>query len=145
MRHARATGTHHDAELTPDGERQADEVGSRLRAAGLVPDLVVCSDARRTRATADGVLAGLGATPPVEAESALYGASPDTTLELVTMTEPAVGTLLVIGHNPSMALLATGFLDDAPDSFPPATVVVVELEVEWLYAAPGTGRGRLLV
>ncbi|MFC3999966.1 SixA phosphatase family protein [Nocardiopsis sediminis] len=149
LRHARAehgfAGPDHDRSLTESGRAQALEAGRRLALAGLVPDHVICSTATRTRQTLDGVLAELPARPSVEFEESAYAADLDTAFALINAADPDVGTLLLVGHNPTMADLASAFIDDPGlVSFPPASLAVVDLEVEWLYAAPGTGDGRIL-
>ncbi|MFC4563989.1 SixA phosphatase family protein [Nocardiopsis mangrovi] len=149
LRHARAehgfTGPDHDRTLTQGGRVQAVDAGGRLALGGLVPDHVICSTAVRTRETLDAVLGELPTRPTVEYEGSAYSADLDTVFGLINAVDPEVGTLLLVGHNPTMADLASAFMDDPGlISFPPASIAVVDLEVEWLYAAPGTGSGRVL-
>ncbi|MCK9872009.1 histidine phosphatase family protein [Nocardiopsis dassonvillei] len=147
MRHAQAENGFEDFErgLTDRGRSQAEAVGRLLAEQGYVPDHVICSAARRTRQTLDGVLGAMepGVRPEVDYSEAAYSAGVDTLLELVNQVDPDAGTVLVVAHNPTVAQLAGAFLG-SPAAYPPATVAAVELEVEWLYAAPGTGSGTLL-
>ncbi|MEV6821862.1 histidine phosphatase family protein [Nocardiopsis dassonvillei] len=147
MRHAQAENGFEDFErgLTDRGRSQAEAVGRLLAERGYVPDHVICSAARRTRQTLDGVLGAMepGVRPEVDYSEAAYSAGVDTLLELVNQVDPDAGTVLVVAHNPTVAQLAGAFLG-SPAAYPPATVAAVELEVEWLYAAPGTGSGTLL-
>jgi phosphohistidine phosphatase len=147
MRHAQAENGFEDFErgLTDRGRSQAEAVGRLLAERGYVPDHVICSAARRTRRTLDGVLGAMepGVRPEVDYSEAAYSAGVDTLLELVNQVDPDAGTVLVVAHNPTVAQLAGAFLG-SPVAYPPATVAAVELEVEWLYAAPGTGSGTLL-
>ncbi len=147
MRHAQAENGFEDFEraLTDRGRSQAETVGRLLAERGYVPDHVICSAARRTRQTLDGVLGAMepGARPEVDYSEAAYSAGVDTLLELVNQVDPDARTVLVVAHNPTVAQLAGAFLG-SPAAYPPATVAAVELEVEWLYAAPGTGSGTLL-
>ncbi|MEU1901675.1 histidine phosphatase family protein [Nocardiopsis dassonvillei] len=147
MRHAQAENGFEDFErgLTDRGRSQAEAVGRLLAERGYVPDHVICSAARRTRQTLDGVLGAMeaGVRPEVDYSEAAYSAGVDTLLELVNQVDPDAGTVLVVAHNPTVAQLAGAFLGN-PVAYPPATVAAVELEVEWLYAAPGTGSGTLL-
>ncbi len=147
MRHAQAENGFEDFEraLTDRGRSQAETVGRLLAERGYVPDHVICSAARRTRQTLDGVLGAMepGTHPEVDYSEAAYSAGVDTLLELVNQVDPDAGTVLVVAHNPTMAQLAGAFLGN-PAAYPPATVAAVELEVEWLHAAPGTGSGTLL-
>ncbi|PSK99434.1 phosphohistidine phosphatase [Murinocardiopsis flavida] len=149
LRHAQAElgvgRPDHERALTGTGRSQAAEAGASLARAGLVPDHVICSSARRTRQTLDLALGELPATPSVDYSDAAYSAGVDDIFALVSAVDPDVSTLLVVGHNPTVAQLAAAFTGDGTLlAFPPAAAAVAELDVEWLYAAPGTGTGRLL-
>ncbi|OLT29451.1 histidine phosphatase family protein [Nocardiopsis sp. CNR-923] len=151
MRHAKAehgqAGADFARSLNDKGRSQSEKVGRLLAEHGYVPDHVICSAALRTRQTLDGVLGAMepGSAPEVEYSEAAYSAGVDALLEMVNYVDPDVRTLLVVGHNPTIARLAAGFVgDEALVSYSPATVAAVELDVEWLYAAPGVGEGRLL-
>ncbi|AAZ54173.1 histidine phosphatase family protein [Thermobifida fusca] len=135
-----------DRPLTQEGRQQARMVGERLAREGLLPDHVLCSTARRTRQTWDLVAEQLPCEPEVDFDAELYTADVDTALQLVSYVDPQVRTLLVVGHNPTMAQLAAAFDSESGYlSFPPASVAVVDLDVDWLYIAPGTGRLRLVM
>ncbi|TDQ55343.1 SixA phosphatase family protein [Actinorugispora endophytica] len=148
MRHAKAENAPGladvERDLTDTGRAQAGAVGALLAREGLVPEHVICSAARRTRETWRLVAEGLPTEPETDVTASLYSAGVDTALELVGRVDPAVRTLLLVGHNPTMAQLAAAFGDGGYPHFPPASVAVVDLDVDWLYAAPGTGTARIL-
>ncbi|MGW5880515.1 SixA phosphatase family protein [Nocardiopsis terrae] len=149
MRHAKAEDGYgvmdHDRELTDKGRRQAERVGQLLTERSYEPDHVICSAARRTRQTLDGVLGAMELSPEVDYTEAAYLASADELLELVSYVDPEVRTVLLVGHNPAVAQVAASFVgSEALVAYSPATVAAVELEVEWLYTAPGTGTGSIL-
>ena len=149
LRHAKAEAGYgvidYDRALTDRGHDQARKVGRLLAEAGHTPDHVICSAAKRTRQTLDGVLEVLGTAPEVDYSESAYTAGVDSLVELITYVDPGVRTLLVVGHNPTIAQLAATFVgNEALVSYSPATVSAVNVEVEWLYTAPGTGTGRIL-
>ncbi|WP_017574004.1 SixA phosphatase family protein [Nocardiopsis halotolerans] len=151
MRHAEAGNgvgvEDFDRELTDRGRNQAEAVGRLLSERGYAPDHVLCSAARRTRQTLDGVLGAMSPSrrPEVDYSEAVYSAGVDTLLELVNYVDADAETVLVVAHNPTVAQMAASFVgNEALAAYAPATVAAVELEVEWLYAAPGTGSGVLL-
>lgn len=117
-----------DAErvLTARGRVDAAAVGRWLAAEGVVPDLAVVSPAARARETWTLVAAGLPAAPPCEVDLRVYANDVDTLLAVVEEADPAVGTLAVVGHNPSVSDLAHALGSDA-DGFRPAAVAVFEL------------------
>ena len=72
LRHAKSAWPDvpdHDRPLARRGRRDAPVMGRWLRAAGYLPDQVVCSTARRARETRQLAQARLGATPPLSFDS----------------------------------------------------------------------------
>jgi len=129
--------------LAKRGRRDAPVIGRWLHDRGYLPDVVVCSIARRTRQTWDLVAPEVGGSPSVTFEPRAYEASALTLLYLVRELPGACRTALLIGHNPAMAELANS-LAESPDStplrFPTAAVAVVEVPGDWTDVAPGHAR-----
>lgn len=93
--------------LTTHGRAQSAQVGTTLVAAGLTPDLVLCSSAVRTRQTWQLLGTRLGAEPPVRFLDELYDAGVDEVLAAVRTADEAARVLLVVGHEPAMSRTAT--------------------------------------
>ncbi|GAA4725776.1 histidine phosphatase family protein [Isoptericola chiayiensis] len=123
LRHAKAepaksSATDVERPLATQGRKQAGRVGMALTAAGLVPELTLVSSALRTRQTWDLARHHLGhhqADLPFEVRRELYSASVSDVLELVRGVDPDVRTLLVIGHEPTMAATAAHLADKSSD------------------------------
>ena len=148
----------HERPLARRGRRDAPGAGRWLRAAGYVPDRVLCSTARRARETWELAEEGLGAHPPVTFEDRVYGASADDLLDLARQTPAGVATLMIVGHEPTMSAL-TLELAEGPASatpgiageqealervrakFPTAAIAVLTFDGEW--AGLGLGHGNL--
>src|SRR5260370_8641785 len=62
----------HERPLASRGIRAAPVMGRWLRDAGLVPELVLCSTARRARETGQFAQAALAAAPPVSFDDRIY-------------------------------------------------------------------------
>ena len=92
--------------LTTRGRRQSAEVGTALAAAGLVPDLVLCSPSVRTRQTWQLAQATLHAEPEVAFPDELYDAGVDQVLAAVRAADETAGVVLVVGHEPAMSRTA---------------------------------------
>ena len=104
LRHAKAGvgAPDRDRGLTGRGRRQSAAAGRYLAAEDLLPDLVFCSDARRTRETLDGL--GLEGGAAVHLAPDLYDGHVPELLALVRGVKPAsVSRVLVIGHNPTIS------------------------------------------
>ncbi len=113
LRHAKAEtpGELPDFErrLTEKGRSDADAAGSWLADERLWPGLVLCSSARRTRQTWQGVSVALtqadpeAHSPEVHYEQRLYDGGRTEVIDLLRAVPDAVRTVLVIGHNPTMS------------------------------------------
>ena len=120
LRHAKAEpGGSVADELRPlamVGRHQCADVGARLAASGLVPELALVSSAVRTRQTWDLVQAALGDVPDPEVliTDDLYGAGPHEVMAMVRDVDARVGCVLVVGHEPTMSMASVLLADPAP-------------------------------
>lgn len=96
----------HERPLARRGQRDAPVMGRWLHDAGLAPDRVLCSTARRARETWQLAQTGLGTAPPVTFEPGIYEGAAADLLALIQQVPSATTTLLVIGHNPAIEDLA---------------------------------------
>ncbi|MGW9551029.1 SixA phosphatase family protein [Citricoccus zhacaiensis] len=91
----------HDRPLGGRGNREAPAAGQWLAGQGLYPDMILCSDAVRTRQTCTWVCSELGEKAPTAyLDSRLYEADATRALAVINETEERVRTLMVIGHMP---------------------------------------------
>ena len=98
-----------DRRLAPRGEADAVAAGTWLAGRGLLPDLVFCSPATRTRQTWHGVAVGLAQGAPqmpgveVRYEPGLYDGGRTEVFDLLRAVPDGIATVLIIGHNPTMS------------------------------------------
>ncbi|MEJ5915582.1 SixA phosphatase family protein [Pseudokineococcus sp. 1T1Z-3] len=108
LRHAQAVaagaGPDHARVLTPTGEEQARALGEALRRRGLVPDVVVTSDAARTRRTTELVVGG--DDWPVEVDPDVYEASPSRLAAVLENRGADAGVTVLVCHEPGASGLA---------------------------------------
>lgn len=127
-----------DRPLAKRGREAAPEIGQFMHQAKLLPDLVLCSTARRTQETAELALAELGRDVTLQLVDALYLASPEQILKVIHGVDAKTKTLLVIGHNPGMAQLANHLVaggDKAAiqhlrEKYPTAALAVFESDAD---------------
>ncbi|MCC5779653.1 histidine phosphatase family protein [Nitratireductor sp. B36] len=111
LRHAKAGWgapgvSDYDRGLTQSGQNDARKLGQRMRSSGLIPDLVLCSPARRAVETLEHLASTLFDQPPkTDMVRELYNSDAADYLQAVREA-PAADTLLVVGHNPMMEDLA---------------------------------------
>lgn len=139
-RHAKSswgdvTLSDHDRPLNARGRKAAPRVARALSQAGFVPDLAYSSTSVRTRETWALMEPAFPEPPVVEFRRELYGASPRGVLDIIADTGDDVGTLLVLGHNPSTHALAAYLsksgrperIDRLRYKFPTGAVAVIEI------------------
>ena len=110
FRHAKA-GPHdaaHDKEraLIDRGRSDAALMGRAMRDKGYLPDLVLCSSAKRTMETWEYAAPALGAKPEVRFLDALYDAPEKSILKTIGGVKQSAPVLMYIGHNPGLENLA---------------------------------------
>jgi phosphohistidine phosphatase len=154
MRHAKAEATapsDHERALASRGSADAEAAGRWLADQGIAPDVALVSDALRTRQTWEQVAGGAGWDEScAEFSAGLYAAGSDSAFDLIREIDQAVTTLVVIGHNPTMAYVAELIDDGEGDAdattgmvtrgFPTSALAVFTVESAWADLAPGTGR-----
>ncbi len=135
VRHAKAASEEgqpdHDRPLTEQGVRDARTIGAWLRGHGVQPDVVWCSSALRARQTWSAAAAELGASDvdPAYLRS-VYQAGPGDLVDLLRDVSPDAGSVLVLGHNPTMEQALAALTGEHRD-FPAAGVAVVEVTGSW--------------
>ena len=154
MRHSKAEPTapsDHERALAARGKDDAAAAGRWLAEQGITPDVALVSDALRTRQTWAQVAGGAGWDEDVAVFSEpLYAAGADSTFDLLRETDADATTLVVVGHNPTMAYLAELIDDGEGDGdaitamvtrgFPTSALVVFTVDAAWADLGPGTGR-----
>ena len=151
-----------DRPLAKRGRRDAPRIGRWLHEHGYQPDVVVVSDAARTRQTWDLVAPEHGGSPAVRFKPRAYAASALTLLYLAQELPARYRTALLIAHNPGLSDLATSLAappesDRAPGlpesdrattnngprpaiSLPTAAVAIFDFPGDWPSLTPGHAR-----
>jgi phosphohistidine phosphatase len=116
LRHAQALNAdiHGDKarKLSPQGVEDARTLGVIMKQKALIPDLVICSPAQRTKETLEAVMQGTGTISTIYMRRIYEGGIGDI-LDHIQKTDNNVNTLMVVGHNPSMHELAALLASDS--------------------------------
>jgi phosphohistidine phosphatase len=136
----------HDRPLAPRGIREAALAGDWLRANVPAIDAVLCSTATRARQT----LERTRIDAPASFERRLYGADPETMIDEIAGVDEEVGTLLVVGHEPTISATAIGLagtrgtdatdveaLDRLSAKYPTSGIAVLRVAGRWEALGPG--------
>lgn len=120
--------------LNDRGEKDAPEMGERLKKIGIKPDLIISSTATRAAQTARKIGAAIGYDiNHIKWEEKLYHCIPAVFEEVLAEVGDDVETVFIVGHNPGI----TDFVNELSDMFhtdnmPTCAVVGAEMELdEW--------------
>ncbi len=146
LRHAKSSwdehaAADHDRPLSERGRRAVRLIAAHMKAEAIEPELVLCSSARRTRET----LEGLGLGSKVLVEHRLYGASADDLLERLRSVPAELRSVMLVGHNPALQLLVLRLaaaersgrgesaegLEEIRTKLPTGALVTLETDDEW--------------
>jgi phosphohistidine phosphatase len=135
--------------LSGRGRRDARAAGEWLASNGLHPDTVLCSPAARTRETWARLAPGLetsGPVPEAQFKDAIYEATVNALEDVLRALPEAIGTALLIGHNPGVHELVVQLADQGDEkartlaaaSFPTSGVAVLQLPDAWSELGAGS-------
>lgn len=123
--------------LAERGRRDSEAAGRALAEAGEAVAYAVVSPAARAQETWQCFAAGYAAEVPHSTDHRIYDNTVEDLLAVVAETPDDVDTVLLVGHNPSIAGLAESW-DDGDNftaGFATATLATFELAGEWADAA----------
>lgn len=135
LRHAKSSWADpdtqdHDRTLNQRGQRDASDMGERLRVLNCIPDHVVCSTAVRTRQTAALLLPVLGISIDDSAltlDARIYDATLSMLFAAIADLPSTARHVFLIGHNPGLEQLCHALVPRVVERMP--TMSVSSLEV----------------
>ena len=149
LRHAKSSWSDehlddHDRPLAPRGEEAVARLRHYVEGEGVAPELVLCSSARRTVMTLEGLVPVLPDSTVIAVEDGLYGASSAGLLRRLHDVDDNVSSVMLIGHNPGLEMLAialTGSGDGdlrrrLDEKFPTGALAVLGVTGRWGDLAP---------
>lgn len=143
MRHAKAEQdgpTDFERRLAERGHLDALEAGRWLAAQGVEPEQALVSAAVRTQETWESLVEGAGWDLEPDLERGLYSAGTEACLDLLRDVDPGITSVIVVGHNPTMASLAAVLDDGEGDEdagneltmdYPTSALTVFAYDGEW--------------
>ena len=154
LRHAKSDWTapgarDHERPLSARGREAAPKMGAYMARHALVPDLILASTAARVGETLKHVVPAFARAPKIVEDGRLYEAEADELLAVIKETPQAVHSLLLVGHNPGLAelaslLMASGDVETRQrliEKFPTAALAVIDFALDdWGKLHPKAGR-----
>jgi phosphohistidine phosphatase len=133
MRHAKSSWKEadlpdHERPLNKRGQRDAPQMGARLRALPQPPQAILASTAVRARATAALVAEALSFEGEVGLVAGFYSEAPDAYFTALRRLPDDVDSALIIAHNPGVEELLS-LLTGEEEVMPTAAVAHVRLPI----------------
>ena len=134
LRHAKSSWNHpelsdYDRPLNSRGKRDAPRMGKHLRQAGLIPDRILTSSAKRARKTANKVAKSCGYTGKVKKLEAFYDTVPGVFFKTLQALSDKYQRVMVVGHNPTMEQLVNHLTGEI-ERMPTAALAQIELPIQ---------------
>ncbi len=151
LRHAKSSWSEegmkdHDRPLNARGRGAAQRMGAEMKFRDYIPDVILCSSAKRTQETLSLMAPAMGADIPARIDADLYLAGTDVLLERIRGTSADADSIMLVGHNPGLEQMIVELTNPkttshpCPDKLPAGALVVVDFDVEsWGDVAPRTG------
>jgi phosphohistidine phosphatase len=136
VRHAKSDWSHEglsdfERPLNKRGRHDAPLMGSVLGERGAKPALIRASAATRAITTARLLAESLSISPDeVVADTAMYGAGPLELLDVVAGFDDDITEAMLVGHNPTMHMLAYRLCGFDEDNLPTCGIVCIDLEMD---------------
>ena len=108
--------------LNGRGKHDAPVMGRRLKARGVVPDLIITSPAKRARRTTKEIAKAMGYEGDVDIADSIYGGGAGEIIRVAQSVDASVASLIVVGHNPDMTELANSLADFHIDNVPTCAI-----------------------
>jgi phosphohistidine phosphatase len=95
-----------DRPLNKRGKKAREHMASYMAQNGHIPDLIICSTAKRAMMTLDALRPVVGDACTTILDERLYLADPKVLVGFVENVDDAISSVMLIGHNPGLHMLA---------------------------------------
>jgi phosphohistidine phosphatase len=148
LRHAKSSWNDpalvdHERPLNKRGRRDAPRMGALVREHGLIPDVVISSDAVRARLTAEAVAEAARYAGEILLDPHLYLACPADILSLLPKVRENPKTVMIVGHNPGLEELVEQLTGER-QHLPTAALAQIDLPIEQWRDLKLSTRGTLV-
>lgn len=119
----------HDRPLKKRGRRDAPRMGRLLHEQDILPDLILCSTARRARETVEMLAEAGGYAGEIRYKQELYGAAPSDFRRALQAVPDDCPRMMLVGHNPGLERFVEVLAGEYV-RLPTAAIARVQLEIE---------------
>lgn len=147
VRHAKSSWKYPKLEdgerpLNKRGKRDAHEMGRRLGARGIRPDLILASATQRALATGLIIASQLGLNERlIRLDGRIYGGETQALLEMLREIPDGIRRPMLIGHHTGVPQLVSSLTGQTMDHMPTCALACVALDTaHWAGLRPGLGQ-----
>ena len=138
IRHAKSSWANpgqsdYERPLNERGRKDAPEMGKRIKKAGIKPDKVYASTAKRVEMTAQALLPEIGFDlEKVTWDKSIYHCPVSKFEDLIVSTEDRINTIFLMGHNETVTDFVNKSIDNfSTDNVPTCGVVAFAFDGDW--------------
>ncbi len=145
LRHAKSSWSEPDLAdferpLNGRGKKAAPFMGELMEQNGFVPQIILSSPAMRAKTTAELVRKAGNLIAEILFEHRIYESSPHTLSHVVSVTDDAYDSAMLVGHNPGIEGFIR-FLTGDIELMPTAALAVIDLNIDsWSSINDGVGK-----
>ncbi len=134
MRHAKsdwsnAGQTDHQRTLNARGRKDTPQIAQKIKDYGILPELILVSDAERTRETWQ-ILSEILPSTPTRFTNDLYLASAQQIIKTIEELDPLIDTVLILAHNPGITDVFYSLAGVQIDNVPTAGVGCIQFDTD---------------
>ena len=133
----------HDRPLNSRGKRDAPRMGQLIRDENLLPDVILCSSAKRCRKTAEHVIEASGYRSEMRTTGELYEADGEKLRQALASLADNPATVLLIAHNPGLEELLEALIGEYTP-LTTAALAKIDLPVRHWHDLNEKTRGNLI-
>lgn len=148
MRHAKSSWSNpsladHDRPLNSRGKTDAPKMGDYLSSLGLVPEIILCSTAKRARQTVQYLINECPFEGKINYFRNLYHGGLEDYIEVLNEIDNMHNIVMIVGHNPGMEY-AVEELSGENEVMPTASIAHIELDLDTWSSLSFDTHGELL-
>jgi phosphohistidine phosphatase len=152
LRHAKSSWdfphlSDHDRPLLDKGIKRTKLIGGYLAKNNITPDLIISSSAVRALETARIVAKNINyPVENIQINRMVYNANADGLTDLLYGIPDNIGSVMLVGHNPTFTSLANQWLDQPVDWLPTSALVAISFETKkWEDLSTATYKTKFVV
>lgn len=136
IRHAKSSWNDPDLDdidrpLNKRGKRNAPEMGKRLSAKGVKPDLLITSPAKRAATTAKKIAKALSyPKDQIVIDQTLYHGTNQEVINVIRNVSDEIGTLMIFGHNPGFTDLVNQLSGSSIYNIPTCGIAEIGFDIQ---------------